>query len=410
MANEAEGRAAVCDAIRRLPAELGSAVTFSTLESNPERSSFDVAVAVAGWEANGSHPGNALRVEASGDGLDVRSLGWGEALTNASAAALRGIPEPVTAASLGMRLEALAKLQRSPELLSPEELLNVLPSPDGQAWAGEPGSARIARGIVTGMDPALVPQFGKVAARRPAVKELLRQVGWESLADGSRPTAEAMLRELGEAQADIDMAVLVANPAQRFSTADSDRYLRLLSARGGSIQGDAVAAKLTWDEQLMAQYPRLWFDSVLGGVYRGPRPTRRVVAALDAGQVGRSVAGARSSGVPDQDIAKRVWETLPAQQGDQVAYLRLVAGSRDGLGITVDRILTQRNITDDVRTELLRDCWPRMVAELGLPKYLATDLEPAGGIRISTGTAVLVAAAVIALVVAGIVVGARFLG
>ena len=408
--NEADGRAAVCDAIRRLPGELGSQVTFSTLESEPERSAFDVAVAVAGWETNGSSPGRALRVSASGDGVDVRSLGWGEALTTASAASLRGIPEPVTAASLGMRLEALAKLRHDPARLSPEELLNVLPSQDGQAWAGEPGSARIARGIMTGMDPALVPQFGKIAARRPAVKTLLQQVGWDSLADGSRPTAEAMLRELGESQSDIDMAVLAASPADRLSTADSGRYLRLLTERGGGIAGDAVAGKLTWDERLMAEYPQLWFASVMEGVYRGPRPTRTVLASLDAGEVGRSLTAARAAGVCDHDIAKRIWESLPVHQGDQVAYLRLVAGSRAGLGITFDRILPQRNISEGVRTDLLGECWPRLVAELELPDYLATDLEPTGGVRLSTGTVVLVVLAVIALVAAGVWVGARFFG
>lgn len=412
--SEAAGRLALCDAVRRLPDEVSGRLTFSTLESTPGRSSFDIAVAVPGWLANGSAgdaaAGAALRVSATGDGLDARSLGWGEALANTSSAALRGIPEPVTAAAVGVRLEALRKLGSDPRRLTPEELLSVLPSPDGQAWAADPGAVPVARRIMSGMDPQLAPRFAKSAARRPAVKALLAQVGWESLSNGSRPPAEALLRELGESQSAIDLAVLAGNPAERLSTADSARYLRLTDERGGDLGTDPVAEKLSWDQRLMAQHPQLWIESVLAGQFRGPRPTGDVIGRLRADRVGHAISSARQRGISDPVLAKRLWESLPAKQRDQVDFLRVVAGSDAGLGITCDRILAQRALPAGVRSELLGELWPRIVSGLELPGYLATELEPAGGVRLGTGLAILLAVVVVALIAAGVWVGASFLG
>ncbi len=412
MPSEAEGRAALCDAIRRLPGDLGQRCTFSTLESAPERSGFDIAVAVAGWEASGSGPGApVLRVDAAGNGLDARSLAWGTALAGASAASLRGIADPVTVAALGTRLDALAKLREDPRSLSPEELLSVLTCPDGQAWAVEPGAPAVAREVIAGMDPALGPRFAKAAQRRPAVTALLNEAGWDALTGTSGPAVEAMLLGLGAQQSDIDMALLAASPGDTLSGSDSERYLRLLRQRNGDIRSDAAASKVQWDARLAAAYPDLWFEAVVGlPSYRGTRATGAVVDGLDVRRMGRVLAAVHADGVAQRDIARRVWAVMPSAKAGQIAFLRrIAASSTTGLGLTFEEILVQPRLDDAVRTALLDEFWPILVRELALPAYLATDLEPAGGVRLSSGTVALLGVAVLALIAAGALLGARLL-
>lgn len=406
--SETEGRAAVCDAVRRLPGGLGARVTFSTLEAEPDRSGFDVAVAVSGWEVDGSGRGT-LRVElASGAALDDDCRRWGEALAETSAASLRGIPEPVTVESLGLRLDALAALRDDPRQLSPQQLLSVLTSPEGQAWAAEPGAPAVARGIVAGMDPGLGPAFAKAAQRRPAVSALLSAVGWEVISGkspGSRRAAEAMLLGLGEQQADIDMAALAGLPGEKFSREDSARYLRLLQQRSPVPADDPAIAKISWDDALIRAHPQIWFGALVGrSAYAGPRASRAVVESLDVKAVGAALTRVREQGVADKETARRLWRALPTAHGDRIAFLRLIAASSDaGLGIVFEEILGQSSIDPAVRAALLAEFWPILVHELRLPPYLATAMRPAGsGVQLSQRGRVVVS--LLALVLVAVVV------
>lgn len=376
-AAEQDGRLALCDALRRLPADL-QVLTFSTLESEPERTGFDVCVAVAGWEA-GSAARGALRVDvASGDGVDAVCARWGRELAGTTAGSLRGLPEPVTVAVLGTRLDGLAVLRTDPSRLTPEQLLSVLTGPEGQAWAAEPGAAAVTRQVVSGMDPALGPLFAKAASRRPAVMALLRTVGWDVVAGdgGSRRAAESLLRGLGEEQGDIDMAVLSASGG-RLSREDSARYLRLLTAKSHRIDGSSVP--LTWDAELAAAHPVRWLEAVvLGKAYEGPRADRAVLAKLPPAEVAAVLRQARAEDV----MARRLWGAMPKSRRDQVAYLRLLAASGDaGLGVVFERLLAQPELDRRVRSRLLAEFWPILVREMQLPGYLGEAMQPAGSPR-----------------------------
>lgn len=375
---EQQARLALCDALRRLPAALQT-LTFATLESEPERAGFDIVVAVAGWET-GSAARGALRVDVTtGEGLDATCARWGGELAGAAASSLRGLPEPVTPAVLGTRLTGLAVLRADPSRLTPEQLLSILTSPEGQAWAAEPDAAAVVRQVVAGMDPALGPLFGKAASRRPAVAALLRNVGWDVLSHSpaSRRTGETLLRGLGETQADIDMAVLSA-AGGRLAPQDTTRYLRLLTEKGGGI--DATSAALTWTGELAQAHPVRWFEAVtLGRDYQGPRAGRAVLANLPPGEVASVLRRAHDDDPTDETLARQLWGVLPSGRRDQIAYLRLLAASgATGLRLVFDHLLGHPHLDHRVRSRLLAEFWPILVRELRLPGYLGEAMQPAG--------------------------------
>lgn len=399
---EPVARAALCDALRRLPGGLGSSTTFSTLENQPDRASFDVSVAVEGWAVDGSGRG-VLRVDVDSDGaLDADCLRWGQALAAATVGSLRGIPEPVTVQAVGMRLDALATLRADPARLTPQQLLSVLASAEGQTWAGEPGAAAVVRRIVAGMDPALGPAFAKTAQRRPAVSALLSEVGWGVLSGGkgSRKAAEAMLLGLGEPQSAIDMAVLASLPGDKLSPEDSARYVRLLAQRGQPVD-DKTIAKIAWDANLMRAHPQIWFDAVVGQQrYTGPRATRDVVGALDVAKVGATLDRGHERGQSERMTAERLRRVLPSGRTDRIRFLRLIAASSSaGLGLVFEEILDHPSIEPAVRSALLGEFWPILVQRMKLPAYLGSALQPAGGLRLSQRGRVVLGALAVALVV-----------
>ena len=383
---EPSGRAAVCDAVRRLPEGLGDSMTFSTLEADPERSGFDIAVAVTGWAPPGQASGRVgQRVDlVSGAGLHDTYRRWGEALAAEPVTALRGLAVPVSVADLGRRLDALAVLRANPQELTPEQLLSVLASPEGQAWAGERQAPAIARTIMTGMDPALGEQFAKVAQRRPAVTALLNRVGRQLLsgsgAAASSSGAERMLLGLGAPRAEIDMELIASFSGDTLPPEKAAAYLRLVRDRPGrgTLADDPTAGKIVWEPAVMAQNPALWFEAVLGKAkYRGQRATRAVVERLRGPSIDAALTAARDGGLSEQQIAGRLWAVLPQQREEKTAFLRRIAESGDlGLAIVFEAILGQPTFDPAVRRDLLAEFWPNLVHHLQLPGYLATALEP----------------------------------
>ena len=108
--SEAAGRAALCDAIRRLPPGLGDELAFSTLEAEPGRFGFDVCLAVAGWaKAGPDRPVIRADLAADGHGLAPDSARWGRALAAASASS------PARAAGPGDRAVRRAAPRRPGE-------------------------------------------------------------------------------------------------------------------------------------------------------------------------------------------------------------------------------------------------------------------------------------------------------
>ena len=396
---ETEGRAALCDAIRRLPAALAAGLTFSTLESEPDRTRFDASVVVSGW-AVPPGAGASPRIPISGDAreIDQQCARWGRLLARSGATALKGLPEPITVLDIGLRLDALEKLAGDPSSLEPPELISVLSSPQGQAWAGESAAPPVVRRIVSGMDPALGPDLARAARRRPAVTELLTSAGWDVLSEGrgGRNGAQTLLLGLGESASAIELADLSSRRGSRLSAEDSARYLSLVADRG--LAGDRLAARVAWTPDLMHAHPHLWFEALTTAPqYQGPRADQGTIKSLDVRRIGAILSAAHEGGLATETMAGRLWRGLPAADRERVALLRKVAASSEaGLGVVFDAILTRQSLGAQVRAPLLREFWPILVRELRLPAYLADDLRPVGA---SAPVPVLVAA-LVALVLA----------
>ncbi len=402
--SEAVGRAALCDAIRRLPPGLGEQLTFSTLEAEPGRFGFQLSVAVAGWaKAAGDRKLIRADLAGGGAGLTPACARWGAALAGATASSLRGLPEPVTAESLGLRLDAQAKLADNPASLSGAELISVLASPEGQAWAAGPIAPGVVREVVAGLDPELGAQLARTAQRRPAVSALLREVGWDLVARpaGAGRGAQSLLVGLGEPSSRIELASLTA--LDTLTRRDAERYLRLSDEPGATFDAAAAAAKISWDAALMKAHPGLWFEALLSARdYRGPRATREVVAGLQTERVGAAVAAAHRDCPSDDVVGARIWRGMPSTDRDRTAFLRVIAASGDaGLGVVLEHILDQKAIDAAVRAPLLREFWPIMVRELRLPGYLADSLEPVGDRRRRFAALAVLAATAIAAFAAG---------